>query len=204
MLIVARTATFLARCPKDSVEIVSPTSSGVGAIVTTSAVLAFPPRLPCSRRVSLLSRYGMCFFFSAKAAMQLPSEASDRLMAFSSLRRRPDTPDFFARSLPARSTRNRVPVTICASASPAPSAATSRARRSTLTKRTAWLRLEWAFMRVAAVARFWLPSRTSAMHSRVLVTRIDDAPSTYTWPPASSRRLNEPGSDDSKSCTSSQ
>lgn len=72
--------------------------------------------------------------------MQLPSAARDRLMLFSSVNCTPVTPDFFTRSEPARSTRNKQPQRMCAS--PAPVDMPSLERFSKVMMNTAWLRLE--------------------------------------------------------------
>lgn len=62
--------------------------------------------LSCSRRVSLESRYGMCFPLpSTSAEMTLPRAESERLILHPSFNRSPVAPVLLARSDPARSTR---------------------------------------------------------------------------------------------------
>lgn len=73
-----------------------------------TATLAFPPKLVCSRRVSLESRYGMCAVDppprSVSLAMTVPRARRDLLMKAPSLRR---SLEDAADSEPARSIKLR-------------------------------------------------------------------------------------------------
>eukprot|EP00965_Chrysotila_dentata_P110461 3649804-Pleurochrysis_carterae.AAC.1 len=69
------------------------------------SVCELPPSESCSRRVSLLSRYGTWDEAPSSAAMTLPSASSPWLMVTDSLNRWPSAPVFLARSDPAKSTR---------------------------------------------------------------------------------------------------
>ena len=78
--------------------------SSLGEMLTNIRVLLLPPRLFCSRWVSLEFLYGTWGVFCARAMMTLPRLESDLLMAWASVRRTPSLPLSFTLSLPARST----------------------------------------------------------------------------------------------------
>ena len=99
------TATALARCANLSVEMHSSMFCGSARSVTTMAGAQLPPRLGCSSRVSLLSRYGMCCDLpSTRALMTFPRADSDKLIFVASFNLSPVACVFDWRSLPARST----------------------------------------------------------------------------------------------------
>ena len=80
-------------------------------------VLVLPPSESCSRRVSLESRYGMCYDFleetpSTSALMTFPKAVSDRLILMPSFIVWPVAPVFEFLSDPARSTRFSLPALI--------------------------------------------------------------------------------------------
>ena len=76
----------------------------------TMTVFALPPSESCSKRVSLLSRYGTCVVFlpSTSAEMTLPSVVRERLILVASLSRWPSAPVFDCRSEPCGQPRRGV------------------------------------------------------------------------------------------------
>ena len=135
-----------------------------GPIVTTRAVFEFPPSESLRMRVSFESLKGTwCDLESVSAWIQLPSAASEKFIFLASSSLWADTYDFLTRSLPAKSTKYRI---LCVIESAGMSSSCSTAPMfyslivyllSTLIMKTAWLRLEWAFILVKEVARFFSP-----------------------------------------------
>ena len=103
---------FLARLAYLSVLTVSSNWRCEGEMLAIMTVRQLPPSESLSSRVILESRYGTCptRFLSASAVMQLPSASRERLMLAPSLRRAPLLSVLLARSEPARSTIESLPM----------------------------------------------------------------------------------------------
>ncbi len=87
--------------------------SSTGDRFAMTSALPSPDRHGCSRNVSLELRYGTCAARLDRATKTSVSAESDLLMACVSLRRSPVACDLLSRSDPARSTRCRVPLSVC-------------------------------------------------------------------------------------------
>ena len=103
---------FLARLEYLSVLIVSSNCRCDGEMFAIITVRQLPPRESLSSRVIFESRNGTWPLrdLSARAVMQLPSASSERLMLAPSLSRCPVLSVLLARSDPARSTIDNLPM----------------------------------------------------------------------------------------------
>mmetsp|Transcript_69640 Transcript_69640/g.191123 ORF Transcript_69640/g.191123 Transcript_69640/m.191123 type:complete len:401 (+) Transcript_69640:521-1723(+) len=156
---------FFARLAYLSVLIVSSNWRCDGETLAIMTVRQLPPRESFSSRVIFESRKGTwpLRFLSASAVMQLPSASSERLILAPSLSRCPVLSVLLARSEPARSTIDSLPIrtlpVTCAVASDC----------SMVTCSTACERLETWFAAVGSTVRYRLPrcssSRISAAES---------------------------------------
>mmetsp|Transcript_15612 Transcript_15612/g.31837 ORF Transcript_15612/g.31837 Transcript_15612/m.31837 type:complete len:204 (-) Transcript_15612:446-1057(-) len=187
--------TLWARSANLSVLIVSSRQSEAGESVAMSTVLEFPPRLSCSKRVSLLSLYGtwpmmasgsfsMAFAFLLSAAMHRPSVYRLRLMLVSSsICSFSNFLSFLVShfSLPAKSTRLNLDLRTLS-----PSAPSSIRVCSTTIWNRLWLRDDAVFMCVSLIALFSSPSLTRARQSPALRTAYSERPETYMPTPGSS------------------
>ena len=103
---------FFARLAYLSVFTVSSNCLWLGEMFAIMTVRQLPPRESLSSRVIFESRKGTCpcRFLSASAVMQLPRARRERLMLAPSFSRCPVLSVFDARSEPARSTSDSLPM----------------------------------------------------------------------------------------------
>mmetsp|Transcript_11029 Transcript_11029/g.28282 ORF Transcript_11029/g.28282 Transcript_11029/m.28282 type:complete len:492 (+) Transcript_11029:544-2019(+) len=185
----ARLATTRFLMPREmdaylSVLSVSSMQESAGLTHATITVLALPPRLSCSTRVNLLARYGTWERpGSHSASMQFRSASRPRLMLAVSFCCSPWTPDFFNRSLPAKSTRCILAVRRSSVSAPSCPVCTRRLRETVMVK-MACEREECAFMSVAWVARLRAPRCRQASSSAGVCTASSVWPSTQIAPEA--------------------
>lgn len=80
-----------------------------GPMHTIIDVQEFPPNESYSNQVSFESQNGVCFTpFSVNELIQFPRQEREKLIFLASSSRSSLAPVFFTRSLPAKSTRNKV------------------------------------------------------------------------------------------------
>eukprot|EP00162_Nutomonas_longa_P015232 comp22249_c0_seq4/m.52824 comp22249_c0_seq4/g.52824 ORF comp22249_c0_seq4/g.52824 comp22249_c0_seq4/m.52824 type:complete len:311 (-) comp22249_c0_seq4:537-1469(-) len=157
--------------------------TGLTAAIIT--VLHEPPSESFSRRVSLLSRkltYEPRLFLSLRALMQLASASSERLMFAPSIMRMPRFSVWLARSEPARSTSESLPIlTKCET--PA-----VRSRWATVTCRIACERELVSLAFVGSWVRRRLPSVSRVITSSTFPALTSEMPATMGPRIGSSRR----------------
>ena len=168
---------FVARSAYTSVLCVSSKCALVGAMHTIITVLQLPPSENLSSRVSLLLRYGTCRTappLSHSALMQFPSASSDLLMFAPSTMRCPMFVVAAARSLPARSMIESVPIVRCSVMEAV------RGAWVTWTCRTACERELVSLACVGLCVRRELPRSTICFTSSAFAGRSSVSPTTFT------------------------
>mmetsp|Transcript_4419 Transcript_4419/g.16182 ORF Transcript_4419/g.16182 Transcript_4419/m.16182 type:complete len:201 (-) Transcript_4419:3185-3787(-) len=145
----------------------------VGDTLTNMSVLQFPPIESLSNIVNLWLRYGMCGCSDASAEITSPSAESDLLIACASLSVSPSAPDFFTRSLPAKSTNESLPFVIVPVCESVVSMTSEKIRCD---------RLDSTFILVPAVLRTFKPVWMTSNMSSSLLTSVTVAFGTVTQP----------------------